>query len=107
MDSWKVPITRVRDSEATVDQYGEPVPGAPVSEDLPPGLFAPGGTSEPVAAGTDPVVSQPTVYWRGEFPDVDPADRLVIDGRTYEVDGKPGRWPLGLVVQLRLVENER
>lgn len=96
----RVPVTRLRAGEAGEDQYGEPIPG-PVAEDsLPEAFFAPGGTSEPVAAGSAPVISQPTLYWRGQHPDVKSSDLLRIAGITYRVDGAPAMWPKGTVVTL-------
>lgn len=95
-----VDVTRLRAGEAGEDQYGEPIPGQVVESPLPPALFAPGGTSEPVAAGSAPVVSQPTLYWRGQHPDVKSSDMLRIAGVTYRVEGAPARWPRGTVVTL-------
>ena len=104
MDRWKVPVQRVRTMPGAVDQYGEPIPGEQVPADLPPALFAPGGTSEPVSAGATPVISEPSVYWRGEWPDVVATDLLVIGGVAYRVEGAPASWPMGLKVTLRGVE---
>ena len=57
----RVAVIRLRAGEAGEDQYGEPIPGQVVESPLPPALFAPGGTSEPVAAGAAPVRSAPAL----------------------------------------------
>lgn len=95
-----VAVTRLRAGEAGEDQYGEPVPGPVVETPLPPALLGPGGTSEPVTTGSAPVISQPTLYWRGTYPDVKSSDLLRIAGTTYRVEGAPARWPKGTVVTL-------
>lgn len=93
-------VARLRDVPAGVDQYGVPIPGGSVSEQLPDGLFAPAPTQVTVDAGVDSVVAQPAVYWPGEWPDIQVNDRLLIDGEEWRVSGRPQRWPLGLVVSL-------
>lgn len=103
-DKWRVPVTRLRSTPAGLDQWGDPVPGPWVETALPDALFAPGGTSEPVQPGTAAVVSTPTVYWRGQWPDIGPADRLSVDGTVWQVEGRPARWPLGMAVTLKAVE---
>lgn len=95
-----VQVMRLRAGDGGRDQYGEAVPGPVVETSLPPALFNPGGTSEPVAAGSAPVVSQPTLYWRGKHPDIRSSDLLRIAGTTYRVEGAPARWPKGTVVTL-------
>lgn len=100
---WAVPVTRVRASPAGVDQYGESIPGPEGQEALPAGLFAPGASSEPVSQGAAPVITAPTVYWPGQWPDIIAADVLIIGGVRYQVEGDPARWPMGLVVTLRAV----
>lgn len=105
MYQWKVPVTRVRVESGGKDQYGDDIPGVESRVDLPRALFAPGGTSEPVSAGATPVISEPTVYWRGEWPDVVATDLLEIGGTTYRVEGKPASWPLGLKVTLKGVSD--
>jgi len=101
---WAVPVIRRRQTAGGVDQYGDPIPGQWAEEPLPDGLFAPGGTSEPVQPGTAPVVSTPTVYWPGQTVDVGPADQLIIDGTTWQVEGRPAHWPLGTAATLKAVE---
>lgn len=95
-----VAVTRLRAGDGGRDQYGEAVPGPVVETSLPPALFNPGGTSEPVTAGSLPVVSQPTLYWRNKHPDIRSSDLLRIAGTTYRVEGAPARWPKGTVVTL-------
>lgn len=93
--------------QAGVDRYGEPTFEDRESP-LPPARFAPGGVSEPVEPGRAPVVTEPTLYWRNEWPNV-PADaRIRVRGTVYEVIGDPADWRGdslgGLVVQLRSVK---
>lgn len=102
---WLTPVVRVRVEPGGVDEYGDTLPGQRTLLDLPPALFAPGRTSEPVQAGAMPVVTAPTVYWRGEHPDVKAGDKLVVGGWEYEVEGEPKVWPLGLEVALKAVKN--
>lgn len=98
-------VTRWRDSVAGVDPYGNPIPGVEVSSVLPPARFAPRDVLPPVEAGRDPVVVQPSLYWRGLWPDVLPSDRLEVRGVKYDVLGSPADWRGdsvgGLVVKLR------
>lgn len=73
--------------------------------------FDPGGSSLLVEVGRVPVVTKPTVY-DFSFADVVLGDRLVVRGKTYDVDGEPASWensPLtgwspGQVITLKLVE---
>lgn len=100
MDGWRVTVTRLRTVPDGTDQYGEPVPGTRQETPLPPALLAPGGTSEPVTPGAAPVLSAPTLYWAGQWPDVTAADLLRVSGTTWRVEGAPARWPMGTVVTL-------
>jgi hypothetical protein len=52
--------------------------------------FDPGGTSE-VADGRLAVVTEPTLYLPANA-DLHAADRVVLRGRTFEVDGVPAVW---------------
>lgn len=107
MASGLVPVIRVRAADGGVDQYGEPIPGAEERTALSPALYAPGGSSEPVQAGTAAVVSEPSLYWRGHHPDVLASDLLIVDGITYRVEGSPARWPKGTVVTLAAVTSPK
>lgn len=100
-----VPVIRIRTTEGGTDQYGEPIPGAEERTPLVPALYAPGGTSEPTQSGATPVISSPSLYWRGHHPDITAADRLVVDGVQWRVEGKPAHWPKGTVVTLAAVTN--
>lgn len=106
MDEWLVPVVRLRESPPELDDYGDPIAGSGTvsSTPLADGLFAPGGTSEPVEPGATPVITQPTVYWPDKHPDVLATDVLVVGGTKYTVEGKPADWPMGLSVTLKAVE---
>lgn len=98
------PVVRVRDTPAGVDQYGDPIPGAQVREPLPDALFAPTPSTVEITAGAFSAISQPTVYWPGEWPDVQLGDVLEIDGSTWQVASRPAKWPLGLAVTVENTE---
>lgn len=77
--------------------------------DLPGCGFDPGGSVETSEVGRAPIVTQPTVY-ADPSADVLAGDRLVVRGRTWEVDGDPADWrnPFtgwrpGLVIKLKAV----
>lgn len=102
------PVVRLRNEQVGEDEYRNPI-FDDVPTDLPPALFAPGGVSEPVELGRNPVVSEPTLYWPGEWPDVTHEDRLRVRGLVYAVEGQPADWRHpsnlgGLVVTLRRAE---
>lgn len=105
MDDWKVPVTLIRTTSGGVDEYGDPLPGSPERVELPPALFAPGRTSEPVNPGEKPVISLPSLYWRGEHPRVTARDLIEVMGGQYRVEGAPQWWPSGMVVSLKGVDD--
>lgn len=105
MDEWKVPVTRLRPSDEGVDEYGDRLPGVETESPLPPALFAPGRTSEPVQPGERPVITLPALYWRGHHPDVKASDRIKVMGNVYRVEGEPAWWPTGMVVTLKGVDD--
>lgn len=98
------PVSRLRKQQDGMDRYGDPI-FVEVESRLPRALFAPGGVSEPVEPGRAPVVTEPTLYWRRQWPDVQASDRLKVRGRVYEVEGEPADWRGrsvgGLAVRLR------
>ena len=53
--------------------------------------FNPGGSTEVSAVWRVAVSTQPTVYLPTGT-DITPADRVVVRGVTYEVDGDPADW---------------
>lgn len=53
--------------------------------------FDPGGSLEPTEQGRTSVITQPTVY-APPGSDVLAGDRLVVRGRTWDVDGDPADW---------------
>jgi hypothetical protein len=54
-------------------------------------VFAPGSSSE-LIQGQDTVLTHPSLYLPLSSPPA-PTDRVVVDGVTYDVDGKPEVWP--------------
>lgn len=72
--------------------------------------FNPGQSSEPVQNARNAVITKPEVYAPADA-DVLAGDRLVVRGKTYEIDGDPQDWrsPFtgwrpGLVLVLKRVE---
>lgn len=100
-------VTRLRRVEYGEDRYGNPM-YTDESTDLTPALFAPRDVIPAPDPGREPVVTEPTLYWRNEWPDVVASDRLVVRGVTYEVQTIPADWRGqgigGLVVKLRDVQ---
>ena len=101
-------VTRLRAAESGPDRYGDPTYGDPTETDLAGALFAPGGTQEPVEAGRTAVITNPTLYFPGVWPDIVPTDQVRVRGDVYEVIGDPANWQLdgqgGLAVELRKVD---
>lgn len=66
------------------------------------GLWAPGSSSEMDVSAGDTWTDAATLYFRVQWPDIVASDRVVDDrGVTWTVEGVPGVWPLGTVVNLR------
>ena len=106
-------VTRLRGT-AQVDPYsGEPDGiswDAPDSLDIPGCAFDPGGSQEPTADGRSSVITRPTVL-AAFGSDILPGDRLVVRGKTYEVEGDPAEyhhpmtgWEPGMTVTLERVD---
>lgn len=106
-------VTRQRGTAVT-DPYSDEPTG--ISWDNPTTLaiegcaFNPGGSTEPVAEGRQAVITKPEVYAPAGA-DIRAHDRLVVRGKTYEVDGEPALWKSpftgwqpGVVVPLKIVE---
>lgn len=105
---WGEPVTRIRAEVVGEDRYGNPVTGD-VESTLPSAGFAPEGSPEVDQVGRVVVTGRPSLYWRGEWPDVVASDRVRVRGVVYAVDGTPADWrdpwgsPLGgLVVRLKV-----
>ena len=101
-------ITRVRPGEPTGDKdaFGKDILGPPSEVEIAGAWFAPGGTSEPVEIGRAPVIMEPTLYFRDQWPDITERDQVRVRGLLYDVEGVPADWrheggPGGLVVTLR------
>jgi hypothetical protein len=72
--------------------------------------FNPGDSTEPLQDARQSVITRPTVYAPYNA-DIAAADRLVVRGTTYEVDGRPlpwkspfTGWTPGLEIKLKDVE---
>lgn len=100
-------VTRLRRVAGAPDRYGNPT-YTESSSTLPPARFAPRDVIPAAEPGREPVVTEPTLYWRNEWPDVVASDRLTVRGVTYEVQTVPADWRGdtvgGLVVKLRDAE---
>jgi hypothetical protein len=106
-------ITRLRGT-ATVDPYSTEPTGVswttPASLEIEGCGFNPGQSAEPLQVGRNAVTTQPEVYAPAGS-DVLSGDRVVVRGKTYDVDGEPAGWrsPFtgwepGLVIALKLTE---
>lgn len=101
-------VTRIRAvPTGHTDRYGKPAT-SDVETPLPPALFAPASSSEPVAVGRAQVNTADTLYWRVSVP-LTAADRVRVRGRVREVDGEPAVWrragrTVGVVVALKSTE---
>lgn len=58
------------------------------------GKFAPSNPEEPLAVGRNTVITGGTVYVRDlpDRPDITAADRAVVRGVEYPIDGEVGMW---------------
>lgn len=106
MLSGYVPVMRRRRGLASKDQYGNPVPGQWEDVALPPAVFAPATSTEPIRAGAMPVTVPAALYWRNTTIDVTAEDHLIVDGIEYRVEGRPSPYPKGMVVQIRANEDK-
>lgn len=97
-------VTRLRRVQSGSDPYGNPT-YTDTSTVLPSARFAPRDVIPSPEPGREPVVTEPTLYWKGVWPDVVASDRLTVRGVTYEVQSMPADWRGstvgGLVVKLR------
>jgi hypothetical protein len=104
-------VTRLRFANPDGDRYGNPTrpdDAVPAETPLAGAVFDPGGSAEPVEAGRTAVITQPTLYFLRQWPDIVPTDQLRVRGRVYDVTGDPGDWRSaygsalgGLVVPLK------
>lgn len=90
------------------DRYGHDVLAPDVETPIADALFAPAGSSEPVAAGRAQVITQDTLYFRRSV-DLRADDRVIVRGVEREVDGRPAEWrrgrhTVGVVARLKLAE---
>lgn len=81
----------------------------PLELDISGCAFDPGSSIEPLEIGRDAVVTRPTVY-APSGADVLAGDRIVIRGRTWQVDGEPADyrspfsgWAAGLAIHVKAV----
>ena len=101
-------VIRLRAGAQTgTDAFDQPIYGPDTETPIAGALFAPGGSMEPVEAGRDPLVTVPTLYFPGAWPDIVATDRIRVRGHVFAVTGVPADWrpardsgPGGLVVSL-------
>ena len=101
-------VIRIRRGPQTgTDAFGQPIYGPDVPTDIPGALFDPGGSTEPFEPGRTPLVTVPTLYFPGAWPDIVATDRIRVRGHEFAVTGVPADWrpvmdsgPGGLVVSL-------
>lgn len=105
------PVTRIRAGASPgADRYNKPIPGPDVESPAGEALFDPGGTREAAEPGRAPVTTEPTLYFRGAFPDLCSGDRVRVRGVVFMVQGdrsdwdRPGARARGAVVELRKVD---
>ena len=106
MLSGYVPVMRRRRGPAAKDQYANPGPGQGENEALPPAVFAPATSTEPISAGAMPVTVPAALYWRNTTIDVTAEDHLIVDGIEYRVEGRPSPYPKGMVEHIRANEDK-
>lgn len=104
LTAWALPVVRVRSTDGGRDRYDDPIPGVDERVDLPPALFAPVPSSQQLEGGVDSTITEPTLYWRRQWPDVRVGDRLEVDGGVWLVHERPARWPKGLQVTVKAPE---
>lgn len=106
-------VTRLRGAPAT-DPYSGQATGIDWDTadelDIDGCGFNPGQSSEPLQEARNAVLTQPEVY-APVGSDVLAGDRVVVRGKTYDVDGDPADWrsPFtgwqpGMVIALKRVE---
>lgn len=105
-------VTRLRGTPAENPYSGEPTSldwTSPDELDIPGCGFDPGGSEEPLAQGRDAVITQPRIFAPAGV-DVAAHDRIVVRGRTWQVDGDPADyrhpmtgWKPGVVINLKAV----
>lgn len=75
------------------DEYGDPQPGAWAVWSSFSGKVSWGNPDEPLEAGKNTVITNRTVFIRSSAPSgIQPSDRVVIDGVTYDIDGAVAEW---------------
>lgn len=101
-------VTRERRVQSGTDRYDNPT-YTWVSTSLDGAAFDPGGSVEPVEVGRASVITTPKLYFRSAV-DLTAADRVIVRGRPYTVQGDPAVWvspwsgrTSGTVVELKAV----
>lgn len=93
------------------DRYGNPTRSTITVAVFTGAAFDPGGSTEPVEVGREPVTTTPALYFPGAWPDIAPDDLVTVRGTVWRVIGRPDDWQSpwgtsvgGLVVHLERVE---
>lgn len=84
----------VRRAETVFNSDGDPVSTDWADHLNLPGKFAPSNPSENLQPGRNTVITGGTIYIRdlAERPDIVAADRALVRGVEYEIDGEIGAW---------------
>lgn len=84
----------VRRAVVVTNPDGDPVGESWVDHLTLSGKFAPSNPSEPLEVGRNTVITGGTVYVRDlpVRPDITAADRAVVRGVEYAIDGEVGAW---------------
>ena len=105
------PVTRRRQQQTGTDRYGNPVYGDVDTVLEERAGFDPGGSREPVEVGRTQTVTTPKLYFRRQFPDLTPSDKVIVRGVIFDIQGDPADWRSpygsdvgGLVVELKRAE---
>ncbi len=105
-------VTRLRGTPVEDPYSGEETDldwSNPAALEIPGCAFDPGSSDEPLAQGRNAVITQPRLFVAAGV-DVTARDRLVVRGRTWQVDGDPADfrhpmtgWHPGVVINLKAV----
>ncbi|GAA3581082.1 hypothetical protein GCM10022198_00220 [Klugiella xanthotipulae] len=84
----------VERSTTVHDEYADPRPGRWAHHlDLVAAKYAPSNPTEPIALGRAQVIEKGEIFQRrDDIPDITEADRVTVNGVTYDINGRPRAW---------------